>query len=133
MKHTSWLPRVRKAPAAAVAAMAMSGREWFISLYVVFLCFATYKLTLEVKYLREDGVTLRNAPWRVLQPAVNLWQRPRAAKAQQNVTGDAEAPAVLPQSAAPGADSDTCSCKVSHKRSACACGRLLRYECRAVA
>jgi hypothetical protein len=102
----------------------MSRVEWWISLYVAVLCFLSYRLTLEVKYLKEDGVTIRNAPWSVLQPAVSMWQRPRRAVSAHNITSsEIESPAVSSpklssQAAAPlglhlHGDNGTCSCKVS--------------------
>jgi hypothetical protein len=101
----------------------MSRSEWWISLYVALLCFFSYRLTLEVKYLKEDGVTIRNAPWSVLQPALSMWQRPRrGASAHSNhsiaadtsVVGSDElpSPATSPLGLHLHADNGTCSCKV---------------------
>lgn len=106
----------------ALNSSAMTRTEWWISMYVAVLCLLTYRLTLEVKYLKEDGVTIRNAPWSVLQPAVSLWQRPRRDAAPHikcNRTPEFEAAdsAQLSPAAAPAVphvhdDNGTCSCKV---------------------
>jgi hypothetical protein len=100
----------------------MSRTEWWISLYVALLCFLSYRLTLEVKYLKEDGMTIRNAPWSVLQPAVSMWQRPRRAAgahsshsiATTGITGSEElsSPATAPPGLHLHDDNGTCSCKV---------------------
>ncbi len=106
----------------------MSRTGWCISAYVLLLCVLTYKLTLEVKYLKEDGVTIRNAPWSVLQPAVSLWQRPRRSVAREasaahivarGLQATQTGAAIAAPQAKPPADNQTCSCKVGQQGESC--------------